>query len=157
MTKLRRLVWFDGWYSRRFIFSCWQMQLHLLLSPTDVTFVNDVIYVLDGARWLMWRRSDHCYDCPWSRDRRRGVHPKYLQALEQWQWHCHGAPSSRMSWTTWSAQLSNMYGMLSCIWCVFINTTAYHLGRFKLSSPSTREFHGIQAEVTTVNISGALV
>ena len=31
---------------------------------------------------------------------------------------------------------------LSLLLCYFIFTTAYHLGRYKPSSPSTKEFHG---------------
>ena len=31
---------------------------------------------------------------------------------------------------------------LSLLFCIFINTTAYHLGRYEPSPPSTKELHG---------------
>ena len=31
---------------------------------------------------------------------------------------------------------------LFLLFCIFINTTAYHLGRYKPSPPSTKELHG---------------
>ena len=46
---------------------------------------------------------------------------------------------SRRRWLTGSAQKSNKYGMLQCMWCILffwggvvINTTAYHWGKYSL-------------------------
>ena len=59
---------------------------------------------------------------------------------------------SRRRWRLVSAQLSNNFGY--CPWCsvpfcIFINTTAYHLGRYEPSTPSTKELHGLRLIHTT--------
>ena len=36
---------------------------------------------------------------------------------------------------------------LSLLFFIFINSTAYHLGRYKASPPSTKELHGLHNEV----------
>ena len=35
---------------------------------------------------------------------------------------------------------------LFLLFCIFINTTAYHLGRYEPSPPSTKELHGYANE-----------
>ena len=69
---------------------------------------------------------------------------------------------SRRRWRLVSAQLSNEFGYcpwctvsivlyfnaLSLLFCIFINTTSYHLGRYDTSPPSTKELHGFTNCVT---------
>ena len=41
---------------------------------------------------------------------------------------------------------------IACIVCHFINTTAYHLGLYKTSSPTTKELHGQTNLVMVVHV-----
>ena len=48
-------------------------------------------------------------------------------------------------WPNCQTNLVLVHHELSLLFCHFINTTAYHFGRYKPSSPSTKELHSFLA------------
>ena len=68
--------------------------------------------------------------------------PTYLgQSLHPWSSFVEGGEASYLP--NCQTTLVIALDALSLLFCIFINTTSYHLGRYEPSPPSTKELHAV--------------